>query len=146
MPEINAKETAIVTGTIIIVLGVLIGLQTLVQGVPIEDVPVSFRDVFAVVKTFFSSAPVLALIGFGRNIYGYLVEYFKSECSEEYDWSKLAKTLTLYIGAISTLITVAQTLPEPYGEIISTIGSAVIIILDLTKKQIADIVKSTSAC
>jgi len=142
----SVKTTGSILLLAIIALAVFTSAAVLIQQVPIESVPELLLPVWEYIVTVFSLAPVITVIAFGRNILGFLVNYFKENHQEEYDFDKLGETLTLYIGVITTLLgsikPIADFLPEPYNQIVAAIiavGASTIIVLDLVKKQLAEL-------
>ncbi|GAH13858.1 unnamed protein product, partial [marine sediment metagenome] len=114
--------------------------------VPTESIPTLLLPIWGYIVAFFALAPVITVIAFSRNILGYLISYFKTNHEEEYDLNKLGKTLTLYIGILAGMLSAATTLlevlPVPYNEYVATaiaIGASIIVVLDLVKKQLADL-------
>lgn len=150
MNFMDVKKSGLVILIATVIIGVFIGVSELVTQIQVSDVPVMLQGVWEYIVTFFVLAPVITIIAFGRNIYGYLVEYFKSEHSEEYDLNKLGETLTVYIGVITTLLAsiepIASLLPLPYSDYVAVVmgvAAAVIVILDLVRQQF-NILKSTN--
>jgi len=128
----------------ILALAVFTSLPLLIQQVPTETIPTILLPIWGYIVTFFSLALVITVIAFGRNILGFLINYFKTNHGEEYDFNKLGKTLTLYIGIITGMLsaatTISEILPSPHNEYIAAaiaIGASIIVVLDLVKKQLA---------
>jgi len=141
---VNAKKTGLVLLTAIMLLAVFTGISTYVSQVPIDSIPEPLLGFWGYVVTFFALAIVTTVVGFSRNILGYLAEYFKENHSEEYDLNKLGETLALYVGVITMVLSaiepIASLVPPPYNNVVATvmaIGAATIVILDLVKKQLS---------
>ena len=132
----SAKTTGSVLLVAILALAAFTSATALIQQVPTESVPELLLPIWGYIVTFFSLAPVITVIAFGRNILGFLVNYFKTNHGEEYDFDKLGETLTFYIGTLTTILTIASLLPEPYNSIVSAVGAAAVVMLDLIKKQL----------
>lgn len=147
--------TAETTGKIIVaafvIMTVFVSLSAAVQQVQPETVPSLLVPIWEYVVAFFTLGQVTTAIGFIISISGYLKNYFLSNRTETYDFDKLAKTLTIYIGIITSLLAAIEPLkglmPEPYGEYIGAIiaiGAVIIVILDLTKTQLAELIHGTT--
>lgn len=143
---VNVKKPGLVLLIAIMFIGTLVGVSNAVASVNPNDVPTMLQGVWNYIVTFFALAPVITVVAFGRNIYGYLVEYFKGEYSEEYDFSKLGETLTMYVGLITTMITaiepISSVVPEPYsGAVKATIAvcAAAVVVIDILRQQLKNI-------
>lgn len=137
--RINGKKTGQALLIIIVVLGVFVALGEMVKQVPISIIPTQLAGAWDYILTFFSLPAIISVAAFLRSIGGYLKNYFKSDFSESYDIKKLGETLAYYVSTLTTLLSLATLLPEPYNEIVSAIGTAVIVVLDLAKSQLKDI-------
>lgn len=148
----TVKKTGSVLLVAIVALSIFVSLSVLVKQVPDSSVPDILSPVWNYIQSFFGLAPVITAIAFSVNISGFLINYFDANHSEEYDFNALGKTLALYIGIITSMISSAKTiaviLPAPYNEYVSaaiTIGAAVIVILDLARKQLEELAQRMRA-
>ena len=148
--EVTKKMSVKTTGTVLLVvimaLAVFTALPALIEQVPIDSVPEILLPIWNYLVIFFNIAQVTTIIALTINVWGFLKNYFKTNYEEEYDFTKLGKTLAVYVGIITTLLAaitpLSEILPEPYNQILSAglaIGASLLVILDLTKKQLAEL-------
>lgn len=130
---------------LLVLIGVLSAMDVLVKGVNVDDIPNILLPYWNYIVIFFSSTPWIVLIGLGRNVYGYLRVYYRNHRQVAYDPDKLYETITLYTGGIVTLVAITSKLPAPYGPIISTIGSAVIVVIDILLSEIGHLRENSVA-
>lgn len=142
----GTKTVGSVLLILIVVMSAVIGVATLVQTVPTESVPALLVPVWDYIVGFFIAAEVLTAVAFARNFFGFIQNYFKQNYSEQYDFKKLGETLAVYMGVIASIIAaispIRDIVPAPYNDYLSAtlaVGAAVIVVLDLIKKQLAEL-------
>lgn len=142
----TVKTTGKVLFVVLVAVGVFIALSTMVNQVQPEDVPAILSPIWNYVVAFFNLGQVTTILGLAVSIFGYLKNYFLENHDEVYDFNQLGKTLAVYIGIITSVLAaitpLKEFMPAPYNEYISSalaVGAAVIVVLDLVKKQIAEI-------
>lgn len=121
----------------IFLVGLLSALDLAVKQVPIENVPEFCLPWWNYIVAFFSSVPWIAMIGIGRNVWGYLRNYWWKEGGATYNFKQLKTTLAMYIGLLTTIQAIGTYLPDPYGTYFVTICTAIIVVLDLALSEIA---------
>lgn len=122
---------------VLIITGVMQGIGIGIKQVSIENVPELLLPFWKYIVLVVGSTPWIVLAGFGRNVLGFARVYFRKDRLEAYDYNKLYETLTLYLGSITTIVAFTATLPEPWNEIGSAVGSAIVIVVDLVRSEIS---------
>lgn len=130
------KKVAKVVLLVLILTGVMQGISLAMKEVPTEDVPELVQPWWLYALTIISAVPWAALVGFGRNIWGYTRVYYRNGKELEYIENKLKETLALYGGIITTIMAVATYLPDPYDKLLKGFGTAVFVIIDLIFSEI----------
>lgn len=144
----NASTIGKVTLIAIVVLGVFTYAAATIPDVPLSSVPDFLLPFWIPLQTFFTLAAATSLVGFIVSISGYLKNYFATNHKEEYDFNKLAKTLTVWIGLITASLTAAesfaQILPAPYNEyvrVVIVVITAVAAVLTVIKDMFAEFIQ-----
>jgi len=104
-------------------LAVLTILGEALKGVDANAFPEPLNSIIVYLQLFFGTAIAIFLVGLGRNISGYVTNYYKSELSEIYDINKYHTTIVYYLGFVTTVFAIV---PPPYNQI----AVAVLVVLD----------------
>lgn len=143
----NTKTIGKVLLVAIVVLGLFTYASAAIPNIPVDSVPSLLVPVWEPISAFFSFVGATAFIGFVISISGYLIQYFQTNHQEEYKFDKLAKTLAVYIGILTSVLTAGKTiadiLPPPmseYAAVALTVIAAVIVLLDVAKKTISELI------
>lgn len=131
----DKQQIAQILVSLIICIAVFIGLNSLVQSLPLTDVPLFLQPYWLYVQQFFAKSQIIVAVTFGRNILGYLRNYYRSEIGESYDVKRLYETWMYYIGGLTTVLTVV---PAPYD----AMCAAVIVLLDFVTSEIGKLRES----
>ena len=123
-----------ILATLIIIMGVLIGIDGLVRSV--SEVPTWFETPWRYIALFFSSTPWIILVGFGRNVLGFLRNYFRTQHAAQYNPDKLYETWSLYAASVVAIVAFASAVPSPYDKIATAVGSAIVVVVDLITSEI----------
>ena len=143
--ELNAKKTAMLIVTAIIIFAVFAALQTWAMSFDVSAIPEQWQPPFTVVITLITSGGFTFAVSLGRNTIGYLRQYVMNEYKEDYDFKKLHKTWFYYYGIIGTALTVVTTLevPPDWKTTIVSVVTLVSLILDFTLSEIKKLTEET---
>jgi len=141
----SLKKVTKIVLLVLILTGVMQGISLAMKEVPIEDVPELVRPWWLYALTFIGAIPWAALVGFGRNIWGYVRVYYRNGKELKYAENKLKETLALYGGIITTIIAVSTYLPDPYDKLLKGLGTAVFVIIDLIFSEIGHLRETETA-
>lgn len=141
MQTINGQKTLWLVAMLIILSAVLTGLGAYFSTLNVSTLPTIIQPFFDKLKYFFGLAPALFIIAVIRGITGYLIEFSHEEYKESYEFNKLYETIGYYIGIVGSLITACTMMSEPYGSILSAIGTFVLVILNLANQGLKQIIK-----
>lgn len=93
--------------------------------------------IFAFITNFFSIGTVLLVVGIVRNVSGFGLEWFRSNCGETYSDRKLYTTLMYYVGLVPTVVAAGSTLPINIGGYsIGEIAGFILIFVDILKQAL----------
>ena len=123
-------------------LAILTILGEAFKGVDASTLPEPLSSGVVYIQVFTSVGIGVFLVGLGRNVTGYLVNYYTTELTESYNIGKYNTTIVFYLGFVTTAFALV---PAPYNQI--TI--AILVIVDyaysaykkllVTKKKIESV-------
>jgi len=112
---LNKDKFAKVLLVAITLLIIFSAIGEVAKTVDLGSVPEPFVTAVTYVVTFLTSITGITLVALGRNLLGYFREYFRMNYKEVYDMNKLYETLALYLGIVTTALTIV---PSPYDSIV----------------------------
>jgi len=126
----NAKKTAYLMLAIFVTTVVLVGLAIGIQQLDVEALPEEWQKAAVPIVAFVTSGSGLFLVSVGRNIIGFLRNWWRTKGKETYDVSRLYATWFYYYGTIGTVL--ALPIPSPYKEI----AILIIVMLDFLTSEL----------
>lgn len=133
----NKTKTAELLLVVIVTLAILIGLSEAVKLIDITIFPEQIQPAISIFIVFMGSGTMLFVVGFGRNVLGFLRNYFKTHHKEDYDINRLYSTWFYYYGILGTTIAFVKTVVPPiYADPIVAIMTAVAVVLDFVLSEI----------
>lgn len=102
----HMKISAVAIATIILVFAtaIFLSIDTYVQSVDVTVYDPVTQQILATLQIFFTSIPVTIAVVLGRNTFGYLFRYSKTNA--EYEWRYLAENWLTFEQVILPLIVI----------------------------------------
>lgn len=127
--EETDKKIAQVIASLIVGITVFVGLDSLVHSLALSDIPSFLLPYWSYIQQFFDNSHIILIVAFGRNILGYLRNYFRTKYTAVYNVNKLYETWMYYIGGLTTVLVCV---PTPYN----AMAAAIIVLLDFVTSEI----------
>jgi len=134
--QLNTEKTGKLLLAIIVALAVLQGLQYVAETVDISALPSSLQPAMLVLKAFVVSGTGLFFFGLGRNVVGYLRNFWSKNYKETYDVNRLFATYAYYQAVVGGALALVEILPTQYREPIIAIVGIAAILLDFVMSEV----------
>lgn len=137
MKILDSNKVGMLIIAVIVILGVFICCYEVVQTIPIESIPAPLVPYWKYIVMLFGTAGATFIFGFGRNILGYLRNWWSSGYKADYDIKRLYSTWMYYAGTFTTINAVIfSVIPGELGVIIQGVAQIIIVLFDFGASEI----------